>query len=131
MVQRNNDLILMILLGVAFYYVNIYINAFPVEQQIYVGIAFSFFCGLFLSGYHQMVEWPLCFYFGGILSSAIPIAIQYTATQKLDLAILVSRFEATTLWYGIFLTSWIIGLPLGIFIQRLIMGSYWHRNSII
>lgn len=128
-INRNNDLLINFLAGASMV---LLVNFFPfsVQSQFLMVLTFGFFSGIFMNHLYQSLEWAF-FFFLGILSVAIfPDALRVTLGGTVHTVEFV-RTGMQAVEYGAFLlSSWIISIPLGLLLQKLLRTDYLKRNTI-
>lgn len=129
-ISRNNDLFIMLLAGSALVVINHYVFAMTVQQQFMVSLALGFLAGLFMSFLYQSLEWALVFTLGIQFVSLLPVVIKACSSHSLQLHVL-ARTVIQAGHYSLFLlSSWLIAIPTGFMLQRLIMSNYYRRNTL-
>lgn len=127
-VSRINDLIIMLIAGMSIHFVSRYLFPISVQTQFLIVLSFAFLSGLFMSYLYQSIEWALFFWLGIQSITLIPFLVLYLKTQSLPTHAL---FQAGlhSVQYSIFLlSSWLVGLPVGYMLQRLLMGNYYRQS---
>ena len=130
-ISRNNDLFIMLIAGCSIILTNNYIVPLSIQQQFLVILGFGFLSGLFMNYLYQSIEWALFFALGIQLVSLIPVALKsYYAGQFLLVEML--RQGITAGEHSLFLlSSWIIAIPAGFMLQKLLMGNYYRKKTFL
>jgi hypothetical protein len=127
-ISRNNDLFTMLIMGMIFHIFNLYVFPINVQTQFLIILVFSFLSGLFMSFLYQCLEWALFFVLGIQIVTLAPtikllaLGVKFNPYETIGLVLQTSQ-------YSLFLlSSWIIGIPTGFLLQKLIMADYYKKR---
>jgi len=130
MYEENKDLVLVSFFGFIYYAIVIGLNGHltrvPLGEYFLVPFLVATLMGMAISRPTQMLEWPLCFLFGGVLGSiSIVLILSFLGLSFgfLQAAFTVSQ---TFAWFGVVSAMILIGILLGAFLKasyNLILGS--------
>ena len=129
-ISRNNDLFMMLLGGSAIVFVNSHLYPMSVQAQFLAILAFGFLAGLFMNYLYQSLEWALFFAPGVQLVSLSSLAMHVFNGGSFVLAHWIRHAWATGEHSLFLLSSWIIAIPAGFMLQKLIMGDYYRRKTL-
>lgn len=130
MYEKNKDLILVTLFG--FIYYAIVIALHQDIERIPLGVYFiapfivAILMGFALREPSQMIEWPLCFFFGGITASVHLLFIVSLIGMPMSILKAVFIMSQTFAWFGSLSAMILIGLLVGGFFRasyNLVLGS--------
>lgn len=127
-ISQNNDLFIMLFAGVTMRLAQMYIPAFSLQQQFMVILAFAFMCGMFMTFLYQSLEWALFFVLGIQLVSMAPYGFAYINKQPVMLPDLIMNAIEVGQYSCFLLTSWLIGVPVGMMLKRLVSTNYQRRG---
>ena len=128
-VTQNGDLLIMSLVGAGIVLLPSYSAIFSVQQQFLLILAFSFLAGLFLDSLTQALEWALFFSLGLLL-----IALScdfYENPNAFHLGNIHYFYDLVSFYFqycSFLLSSWLIGIPLGYGLQKVVMGGYYRQR---
>jgi|GEM_PF-4361233 len=129
-ISQNTDLIIMLFAGCGIYLASLLISEFSFVLQLVWCASFGLIAGLFAGRATQVLEWNLCFFFGGIASASVEIGWPMLLSQTFAPEPFVPALLATSQWFGFLLGPLTIGLILGSTIGHSIIGDYWSQKSI-
>lgn len=129
-ISRNNDLFIMLIAGMCLHFVNSYLFPLTVQTQFLVILAFAFFSGLLMNYFYQSLEWALFFVLGLQIVTLAPYLIHYVYFKEIALLDLISSCIQTGRYSLFLLSSWIIGIPTGYFLQKLLMHNYYRKTLL-
>jgi len=118
----------MLIAGASILFVNNYLLSLSVQAQFVIILSFGLLAGLFMSYLYQSLEWALFFALGVQLVALTPILIQNFNGSPLQISELVGLSLSTAKYSLFLLSSWIIAIPTGFMLQKLIMGNYYRRT---
>ena len=125
---HNNDLTLTFLAGVTIVFLNNHIFPLSIQVQFLAILIFGFIAALFMDYLYQSLEWALFFVLGVFSIGLAPLALTSYAQGSLNIPFLIQQ----GFFYGkhslFLLSSWIIAIPTGFFLQKLIMANYYRRR---
>ncbi len=129
-VSRNNDLFIMLIAGSGIVFLNSYLLPLSVQHQFVLVLGFGFLSGLFMNYLYQSIEWALLFALGILLMTLFPWFLRAFWMDHLPvLEVIRATMKAGE--YSLFLlSSWIIAIPSGFMLQKLVMGNYYRRNTL-
>ena len=127
-ISRNNDLFIMLTAGASVFFLTTYLFPLSVQMQFVIILSLGFLAGLFMNYLYQSLEWALFFALGVQLIALSPLLIASLYQGDFILIELVrTGIEAGK--YSLFLlSSWVIAIPSGYLLQKLIMGNYYRRR---
>lgn len=127
-ISRNNDLFIMFLTGAGFFVAQKYFFDLTVQSQFIAILTFGFFSGIFVSYLYHSLEWAIFFMLGLQAAATTPLLLSSALSNNFNLpAYFISIVETGE--YGLFLlSSWIIAIPLGFIIQKMMVGDYYRRR---
>jgi hypothetical protein len=126
-VTRNNDLFITYFSGVGTMVINQYVLNLSVQAQFLMVLSLGFMAGLFMNYFYQSLEWALFFALGIQTVTLGPIVLNVAMGEGSFATLIRSAFESGH-YTGFLLTSWIIAVPLGFMLQKLIMSDYYRRT---
>jgi len=127
-IARNNDLFIMLIAGMAVQFASQYVFPLSLQQQFVIVLSFSFLSGLFLSSLFQSLEWALFFAMGVLLVTTTPFAIQYGLQETPDTLQILTQIILSSHQAFFLLSSWLVGIPVGYFFTRVLIGNYYRRG---
>ncbi|MEM7646954.1 MAG: hypothetical protein AAF203_08600 [Pseudomonadota bacterium] len=129
-ISRNNDLFIMFFVGAGLYFTSLYVTPIAIQEQFLFCLGFSFLSGLFLNSLFETLEWAFFFLLGLLVVALSPYFLPLLSGQEVALTTLLrSLFDHTE--YGCFLlSSWLIGIPGGYGLQKLLMHNYYRQHSL-
>ena len=129
-ISRNNDLFIMLLAGCSVVFFHNYVLPLSVQSQFLIVLGIGLMAGLFMNYLYQSLEWALFFAIGVQTVSLLPWCLKAYASSQLNFVELI-RAGVYTGEYSLFLlSSWIIAIPTGYMVQKLIMGNYYRRKTL-
>jgi hypothetical protein len=129
-ITRNNDLIIMLVAGASIVCVNNFILPMSVQTQFLLVLGLGFLGGLFINALSDSLEWALFFILGVQLMTLGPWGVQSYLDGDLILKNLLT-YALSTGEYSLFLiSSWLMAIPCGFMIQKIIMGDYYKRKTL-
>ena len=130
MYNRNKDLIIVSFFGFIYYAIVIGMNGhltrIPLGEYFLIPFIVSTLMGFSIRRPSQMIEWPLCFLFGGTLGSINIIVILSFLGMNFSFYKVAYTISHTFAWFGVVAAMILIGILLGSFLKAtysLIMGS--------
>ena len=127
-VSRNNDLFIMLFSGMGCMILFTYALSLSVQAQFLLVMTIGFIGGLLMNYLYQSLEWALFFMIGIQVIATFPDLIAITMGGEMPMAYLVQGIMDVGR-YGLFLlSSWIVAIPSGYILQRLIMGNYYRQT---
>lgn len=129
-ISRNNDLFIMIISGGAIVFFTNTLFQMSVQHQFLVSLSFAFLAGIFMSYLYQSLEWALFFALGAQLVGALPLIFRIFRGDSVPLIEWVRTGMLTGQHSLFLLSSWIIAIPCGFMVQKLIMENYYRRNTL-
>ena len=127
-VRKTNDLLIMLIAGMAIVAITQFIYPLPAQKQFLMMLGFGFVSGLFLSSLLSSIEWALFFFMGVQIMTLTPSMLNFILADSntpLNLAPVI--FESSR--YSLFLlSSWIISIPVGYMLQKLVMSNYFKER---
>jgi hypothetical protein len=129
-VSRNNDLFIMLIAGSGMVLLTNHWLPMSVQQQFLVILGFGFLGGLFLNSLYQSIEWALLFTLGILITSLFPWGLRAFYLEQFPLVDII-RTALQAGEYSLFLlSSWIIAIPAGFMLQKLVMTDYYKRKTL-
>ena len=105
-----------------------YALSLSVQAQFLLVMTIGFIGGLLMNYLYQSLEWALFFMIGIQVIATFPDLIAITMGGEMPMAYLVQGIMDVGR-YGLFLlSSWIVAIPSGYILQRLIMGNYYRQT---
>ncbi len=129
-ISRNNDLFIMLFAGMGISLFNSQVFPLTVQQQFLLILGFGFMAGLFMTYLYQSLEWALFFTAGILIVSLFPWALRSVLTQDFLLIDMIREGLRAGKHSLFLLSSWIIAIPTGFMLQRLIMGDYYRKKTL-
>lgn len=130
MYEKNKDLILVSIFGFIYYAIVIGLNGHltrvPLGEYFIVPFAVSVLMGMTITRPEQMLEWPLCFLFGGVIGSLT--IVTFLSLSGLSYGIVQSLYilSQTFAWFGVIAALILVGILTGAFLKatfNMVMGS--------
>lgn len=127
-VSRNNDLFIMFFSGMGTMITTTYLLNLSVQAQFLMVLTIGFLGGLMMNYLYQSLEWALFFMIGIQMVALTPYLLGLASGQSMPMAYLIHHVMGVGR-YGLFLlSSWILAIPAGYMLQRLIMGNYYRQS---
>lgn len=130
MYERNKDLILVSVFGFIYYAIVIGLNGHltrvPLGEYFIAPFIVSVLMGMTISRPEQMLEWPLCFLFGGVSGSATILIFLSLFGSSMGLIQGLYVISQTFAWFGVIAALILVGILSGSFVKatfNLVMGS--------
>lgn len=130
MYNRNKDLILVSFFGFIYYAIVIGLNGhltkIPLGEYFLIPFVLSVFMGIAISRPSQMIEWPLCFLFGGTLGTINIMVILSLLGMNFSFHDVAYTISQTLAWFGVVSALILIGILIGTFgrtTYNLVLGS--------
>ncbi len=130
MYNKNRDLILLSFFGFIYYAVVIGLNGHltkvPMGEYFLVPFMVSVFMGMSIRRSSQMIEWPLCFLFGGTLGSIAIVGVLSLLGMPFSFFDIAFTISNTFAWFGVVSVMILIGILFGSFLRAtytLVLGS--------
>lgn len=130
MYKKNKDLILVSLFGFIYYAIvigfNGHLTKVPLGEYFVIPFIVSCLMGFVITRSSQMIEWPLCFLFGGTLGSITIVGVLSLLGMAFDSYQVAYTISNTFAWFGVVSAMILIGILLGSFLKatfNLVLGS--------
>ena len=130
MYEKNRDLILLCFFGFIYYSIVVGLNGHmtrvPLAEFFTIPFFIACLMGISISKISQMLEWPICFFFGGLLANLLLMSLMGIMGAPVVFAQLINTFSVTFAWFGTISIMILIGLFIGIFLKfsyQLVLGS--------
>ena len=130
MYNKNRDLVILSFFGFIYYAVVVGLNGHltkvPMGEYFIIPFIVSVFLGMSIARSSQMLEWPLCFLFGGTLGSISIIGVLSILGMNFDFYSIAFTISNTFAWFGVVSVMILIGILLGAFLRAtytLVLGS--------
>ncbi len=130
MYNKNKDILLLRFFGFIYYAIvvgmNGHLTKVPLGEYFLVPFITSIFLGMGISRSSQMLEWPLCFLFGGTTGSLTIMAVLTVLGMKFTIISIAFTLSNTLAWFGVISVMILLGILLGAFLRAtytLILGS--------
>ena len=130
MYSKNKDLIILSFFGFIYYAIvvgmNGHLTRVPLGEYYLVPFIVSMFIGMSISRSSQMLEWPLCFLFGGTLGSLSLMVILSLLGMEFNFYKAAFTISNTFAWFGVVSVMMLTGILLGAFLKatyNLVLGS--------
>ena len=130
MYSKNKDLIILSFFGFIYYAIvvgmNGHLTRVPLGEYYLVPFIVSMFIGMSISRSSQMLEWPLCFLFGGTLGSLSLMVILSLLGMEFTFYKAAFTISNTFAWFGVVSVMMLTGILLGAFLKatyNLVLGS--------
>lgn len=127
-ISRNNDLFIMLLAGMAIHFASSYVLPLTIQIQFLTVLGFAFLAGLFMNYLYQSLEWALFFMLGVLLVAATPLVTLYFTADSYTLPQLITHMIQTTRYSFFLLSSWIVGIPVGFLLKKVLFGNYYRQG---
>jgi hypothetical protein len=128
--HQNRDLVILSFFGFIYYAVVVglsgHLTKVPMGEYFIVPFLVSILMGISISRTSQMIEWPLCFLFGGALGSINIIAVLSLLGMSFSFYDVAFTLSNTFAWFGVVSVMILIGILLGAFLKatyNLVLGS--------
>ena len=130
MYNKNKDLILLSFFGFIYYAIVVGLNGHltrvPMGEYFLAPFIVSIFMGMAISRSSQMIEWPLCFMFGGTIGTMTIMVVLSLLGMSFDFYGIAFTISNTFAWFGVVSVMILMGLLLGAFLKStyiLVLGS--------
>ena len=130
MYNKNKDLILLSFFGFIYYAIvvgmNGHLTKVPLGEYFLVPFLTSILLGMSISRSSQMLEWPLCFLFGGTIGSMTIMFVLSLLGMNFNLMTVAYTISNTFAWFGVVSAMILIGILIGAFLKasyNLVLGS--------
>ena len=111
MYQRNKDLILLFISGFMYYAIVVglsgHLTKVPMGEYFATPFIVSCFLGFAVTRSSQMIEWPLCFLFGGTLGSLCIMGVLSSLGMSFNFVTMAATLSHTLAWFGMCLQPFI------------------------
>ncbi len=128
--SQNRDLVLLSFFGFIYYAIvvgmNGHLTKVPMGEYFLAPFALSIFMGMSITRSSQMLEWPLCFLFGGVTGSMTLIAVLSFFGLTFSFYKIAFTVSSTFAWFGVVAVMLLLGILLGAFLKatyNLVLGS--------
>lgn len=118
----------MLIAGAGTFFIVNYGFSLSVQLQFLMVFGIGIFAGLFMSYLYQSLEWALFFAIGMQLVALFPEMLVIVLTKQVSLITMVEVALQTGRYSLFLLSSWVIAIPAGFMLQKLIMGNYYRRT---
>lgn len=126
----NNDLLIMLGMGGIIYTVTHGLLPLSLQHQFLVSLIFSLVAGLFMTSFLQSLEWSFFFALGMQVVTLAPLAINALLTDQFSAITLIQQALSTGYSSLFLLSPWLIGIPAGFMLQKLIMTNYYRVRGL-
>ena len=130
MYLKNRDLILISLYGFIYYAIVVGLNGhltkIPSGEYFYLPFFISLFMGMIISESSQIMEWPVCFLFGGAAGTASIVGILSYLGMPFTIMEFAKTMVHTLSWYGLLSAMMMVGILIGYFLKltfNMVLGS--------
>ncbi|MCB0378131.1 MAG: hypothetical protein KDD33_06540 [Bdellovibrionales bacterium] len=130
MYQKSRDLILISLFGMIYYAVAVamtgHLNKIPAVEFFAIPFVVAILLGFIIQASHQIIEWPLCYLFGGAVGSVLMVGVLSYLGVEFNLMQFSQVISHTFAWFGILAGIMLVGILVGYFLRltvNLILGS--------
>ena len=130
MYNKNRDLIILSFFGFIYYAIVVGLNGHltkvPLGEYYIIPFIISVFMGISVVKSSQMLEWPLCFLFGGTIGSISIIGVLSVLGMSFNFYEVAFTISNTFAWFGVVSVTILIGILLGAFLRstyNLVLGS--------
>ncbi|MEM7646953.1 MAG: hypothetical protein AAF203_08595 [Pseudomonadota bacterium] len=130
MYNKSKDLILISFFGFIYYAIVVGLNGHltkvPLGEYFVMPFAIACFMGMIIQRTSQIIEWPLCFLFGGTIGSVALISVLSFLGMEFTLRSIAFTVSSTFAWFGVMATLILVGILIGSFLRStftLVMGS--------
>lgn len=127
---NNRDLILVSIIGFIYYAIVVGLNGHltrvPMGEYFIVPFVLSVFMGMSIARSSQMLEWPLCFLFGGTVGSIMIMGMLALFGMDFSFYDVAFTISNTFAWFGVVSVLILIGILFGAFLKAtysLVLGS--------
>ncbi len=127
-ISRNNDLFIMLIAGMSIHFASSYVFPLTIQTQFLIVLGFAFLAGLFMNYLYQSLEWALFFMLGVSLVAATPLVTLFFTEDNYSLPILITHMIQTARYSLFLLSSWIVGIPVGFIVQKVLFGNYYRQG---
>lgn len=128
--NQNRDLVILSFFGFIYYAIVVGLNGHltkvPMGEYFLAPFAVSIFMGMSIHRSSQMLEWPLCFLFGGTMGSMTLITVLSLLGMPFSFYDVAYTISNTFAWFGVVSVMILIGILLGAFLRatyNLVLGS--------
>ncbi len=128
--NQNRDLVLLSFFGFIYYAIvvgmNGHLTKVPMGEYFLVPFVISIFLGMSISRSSQMLEWPLCFLFGGVFGSMMIISVLSFFGMDFAFYDIAFTISNTFAWFGVVAVMILLGILMGAFLKatyNLVLGS--------
>ena len=130
MYLKNRDLILISLYGSIYYAIvvgmNGHLTKIPSGEYFYLPFLISLFMGIVISESSQIMEWPVCFLFGGATGTLSIIGVLTYLGMDFTVMEFAKTMVHTLSWYGLLAAMMMVGILVGYFLKltfNIVFGS--------
>ena len=130
MYERNKDLVLVSFFGFIYYAIVVgftnNLTQVPMGEYFMLPFIISILMGMSIAKSSQMIEWPLCFLFGGTTASVMMVMVLTVLGHSFKSIEVASIVSHTFAWFGGIAAMITVGILLGAFIRAtyiLVLGS--------
>ena len=130
MYEKSKDLILLSFFGFIYYAIVVGMNGHmtkvPLGEYFILPFAISCFMGMAIHQTSQMIEWPLCFLFGGIMGTLSLMTVLSFLGMSFTVKTIAITLSGTFAWFGVVSLLILIGILFGAFCKatfNLVLGS--------
>ena len=105
---------------------NGHLTKVPSGEYFIAPFAISLFMGMAVNHSSQILEWPLCFMFGGASGSVTIIAILEYFGMNFTMVEFAKTIAHTLSWYGLLSGMMVVGILVGYFLKltfNIVLGS--------
>ena len=117
MYRKVKDLILVSFLGMFYYAVVVGLNGHltkvPLGEYYFAAFTLAVALGVLVDRPSQLIEWPLCFLFGGTSGSLILLAILQYLGMNFTQEQLLYTISSTFAWFGVLAVTLMVGVIMG------------------
>lgn len=126
----NRDLVLVTFIGFIYYAIVVgmsgHLTRVPMGEYFLFPFVLSVFMGMSIQRSSQMLEWPLCFLFGGTLGSLTIMTVLALLGMNFTFLKIAFTISHTMAWFGVVAVMILIGILIGAFLRAtytLVLGS--------
>lgn len=130
MYLKNRDLILISLYGFIYYAIvvgmNGHLTKIPSGEYFYLPFLISLFMGIAINESSQIMEWPVCFLFGGTTGTLSIIGVLTYLGMDFTVMEFAKTMVHTLSWYGLLAAMMMVGILVGYFLKltfNIVFGS--------
>ena len=130
MYSKNRDLILVSLFGFIYYAIvigmNGHLSKIPSGEYFLTPFALSLLMGIAIQSSSQILEWPICFLFGGSFGAVTIVGVLSYLGMEFTMMDMARTVVHTMTWYGLLAAMMTVGILVGYFLKltfNVIMGS--------